>query len=38
MEDYTAITLKGLKYLANNSMMQKVQRKLKGIKDTMPEI
>ena len=32
------ITLKGLEYLADNTMMQKVQRTLKGIKDSMPGI
>ena len=32
------ITLKGLEYLSENSMMRKVQRELKGIKDMSPGI
>ena len=32
------ITLKGLEYLSDNSMMKKAANLLKGIKDTVPEI
>ncbi|MEG0585127.1 MAG: YjcQ family protein [Christensenellaceae bacterium] len=32
------ITLKGLEYLHENSMMQKIMRAAKGIKDTIPFI
>lgn len=32
------ITLKGLEYLQENSMMQKICKTMKGIKDVVPAI
>lgn len=32
------ITLKGLEYLQENSMMQKIYKTMKGIKDVVPAI
>ena len=32
------ITLKGLEYLQENSMMQKIYKTTKGIKDVVPAI
>ena len=35
-DSYISITIKGLEYLADNSMMKKAERLIKGIKDMIP--